>query len=71
MSTELVFCRPQDDARRAEELMRTNQVERVLCIGDDGRLAGVISVADIAQFETEQRLGSLVADIKGREVEAH
>lgn len=71
MSTNLVSCRPQDDLRRAEELMRSNQVERVLCIGDDGHLAGVISLADIAQYEPEGRAGAILADIKGREAEVH
>lgn len=71
MSTGLVSCRPQDDLRRAEELMRTNQVNRILVIGDDGKLVGVISLTDVAQYEDERRVGALAADISGREADVH
>jgi len=67
MSDGLVTCKPSDDIRAAEERMRTNQVNRILVIGDDGKLAGVISLADLAQYENEQRVGELAADITERE----
>jgi CBS domain-containing protein len=68
MSTGIVSCRPDDDVRRAEELMRVNQKSRIPCVDDDGRLAGVISLSDIAQYEAPGRTGVLLSDISDREV---
>jgi CBS domain-containing protein len=71
MSSDLVACRPQDDLRVAEDLMRTNQVSRVLCIDDGGRVVGVISLSDIAQYDSERRAGELLADVTEREFRVH
>jgi CBS domain-containing protein len=64
MTGEVIACRPSDDLERAEELMRTNQVSRVLVVDDDGRIAGVISLADIARYELEREAGHTLADVK-------
>jgi CBS domain-containing protein len=64
MTADVVACRPEDDLERAEELMRANQVSRVLVLDDDGRIAGVISLADIARYELEREAGHTLADVK-------
>jgi CBS domain-containing protein len=64
MTADVVSCRPEDDLERAEELMRANQVSRVLVLDDDGRIAGVISLADIARYELEREAGHTLADVK-------
>jgi CBS domain-containing protein len=71
MTEDVVSCHPHDDVRRAEQLMRVNQKARVLCIDDDGRVAGVISTADIAQYEDEGRTGNLIGDVTARETGGH
>jgi CBS domain-containing protein len=71
MTPDVVACRPDDDVTRAEQLMRTNQVSRILCVDDDGRIAGVISLADISQYEIEGEAGKLLADLKGSEAHLH
>jgi len=71
MTPDVVCCRPDDDVIRAEQLMRINQVSRILCIDDDGHIAGVISLADISQYEMETESGKLLADLKGSEVHIH
>lgn len=71
MTPDVVSCRPDDDVTRAEQLMRINQVSRVLCIDDDGQIAGVISLADISQYEMEGESGKLLADVKGSEAHLH
>jgi len=71
MSPDVVACRADDEIERAEALMRTNQVSRVLCLDDVGRVAGVISLADIAQYEAEQEAGHILADVKQPETHAH
>ena len=40
MSMDVVACRPTDHVRKAEELMGLHRVSRVLCVEDDGTLAG-------------------------------
>lgn len=52
MTPEVVACSPDDSVRRAEQLMSDHRKSRVLCIDAEGRLAGVISLSDIAQEDT-------------------
>jgi CBS domain-containing protein len=68
MSIDVLACRPDDDLERAEALMRTNQKSRLPVIDESGRLAGVISIADIAQYEESDRTGDVLGDITEREV---
>src|SRR5438105_2118343 len=55
MTTDVLCCSPDEELERAEELMRTNQKTRLVCIDDAGHVAGIISLADIAQYEDEGR----------------
>jgi CBS domain-containing protein len=71
MTEDVVSCRPDDDIERAEELMRVNQKARLVCLDEAGRVAGVISLADIAQYEDETRAGSVIADVTARETDVH
>lgn len=71
MTPDVVACRPDDDVTRAEQLMRINQISRILCIDDSGQIAGVISLADISQYELDGEAGRLLADLKGSEAHVH
>jgi CBS domain-containing protein len=66
MTSELISCRPEDDLSEAERLMRVYQVSRVLVIGEDGRVAGVISLADVTRADADPTAGQTLADIKER-----
>src|SRR5688572_10536897 len=46
MARDLCACAPSDSVEKAEELMRSAQVRR-LPVLDDGRLVGILSLADI------------------------
>jgi CBS domain-containing protein len=48
MSEELVTCKPEDDVRKAEDLMKEYQVRRIPIVDNQGRILGVIAQADIA-----------------------
>ncbi len=52
MSTEVIACRPNDDVRRAAELMGKHRKSRLLVM-DDGKLVGVISLSDIAHHDAK------------------
>jgi CBS domain-containing protein len=71
MTPNVISCRPDEDVSRAEQLMRANQVSRILCVDDDGQIAGVISLADISQNEGESEAGKLLADLKQSEASVH
>lgn len=55
MTTEIFSVKPDDFAFEAVRLMGDKQVRRIPVIANDGKLAGIISVADIA-LETEDEL---------------
>ncbi len=49
MSKNLYSCRPDSALAEAEKIMRINQVRRVPVVDAQGKLAGVLSLADIAR----------------------
>jgi CBS domain-containing protein len=55
MTTEIFSVKPDDFAFEAVRLMGDKQVRRVPVVTEDGKLAGIISMADIA-LETEDEL---------------
>ena len=67
MSREVVACRPMDDIKRAEQLMGEHKKSRILCLDDDDRLVGVISLSDIAQRDGA-RIAYTMQQVTQREV---
>jgi CBS domain-containing protein len=67
MSNEVIACRPEDDLRRAEDLMARNRKSRIMCVTEDGTLAGVISLSDIAQQEKASRAAETMRSVTRRE----
>ncbi len=67
MSMDVVACKPTDHVRRAEELMGLHRVARILCVEEDGTLAGVISLSDIAQHESPAIAAQTLKDVTARE----
>jgi CBS domain-containing protein len=55
MTTEIFSVKPDDFAFEAVRLMGDKQVRRVPVVDEDGKLAGIISMADVA-LETEDEL---------------
>jgi CBS domain-containing protein len=50
MSKASHVCRPSDTVERVAEVMREHQVRRVPIVEPDGRLLGIVSLADLARF---------------------
>ncbi len=72
MSTHLVTCRPSDTLPAIMELMAEQQIRRIPVIEDDGRLVGIVSLADLAllaqapsthSHEARSRLSGVLAGI--------
>jgi len=51
MTREVIACLAADDITAAEELMAEHRKSRIMCVDDDGRLVGVISLSDIAKLD--------------------
>jgi CBS domain-containing protein len=71
MTDDIVTCLPQADLKEVERLMRVHQVNRIVVVDDDGRLAGVVSLIDLAQVEDDRKVGQMFGDIGGREAAPH
>jgi CBS domain-containing protein len=50
MSRDVLTCELEDTIEHALELMRSRQLRRLPVVNPDGRLAGVVSLADMARF---------------------
>jgi CBS domain-containing protein len=70
MTNEVVACGPHDDITTAEELMAEHRKSRIMCLDDDGRLLGVISLSDIAQCERGARAAVTMRMVTHREAHA-
>jgi CBS domain-containing protein len=68
MTTELVTCRPEDEIATAQQLMGEEHKSRLLCVEEDGRLAGVISLSDIAQHVESSSAAKTMREVAQREV---
>jgi CBS domain-containing protein len=67
LTREVIACRPEDDLRKAQELMGRNQKSRIMCVDGDGRLVGVISLSDIAQKENGAKASQTLRRVSERE----
>jgi CBS domain-containing protein len=62
-SRELVTVHPDDDLSDALELMARYQVRRLAVTGEDERLVGVVSQADVAREGKDKDTGQVVESI--------
>jgi CBS-domain-containing membrane protein len=67
MSTDVVSCRPDDTVWRAEQLMMQTKKMRVIVADERNRVAGVLSITDIAQFEEPLRVAQVLRELSSRE----
>lgn len=64
MTTEIFSVRPDDFAFEAIRLMGDKQVRRIPVVNEDGSLAGIIAMADIAlEMEDEREIAETLEEI--------
>lgn len=69
MSRDVKCCRREDTVNAAEELMEKSQVRRLPVIDKNGRLCGILSLADIALAgEIRRGNGSVQSDVRPEKV---
>jgi CBS domain-containing protein len=65
MSRAIVACRPEDDLEVARELMGRHQKSRIMVVGDDAFLRGVLSLSDLADLD-QQRAAETLREVSSR-----
>lgn len=68
MTRELLTCDATDDLERAEELMAARRKSRIVLLDGEGRIAGVVSLADIAAHEDAARVVQTIRSVVEREL---
>ena len=68
MSADPVTCPASAEIELADGLMRAHRKQRIPCVDRDGRLAGVISLADVARYCDPERAGDLLGELVEREL---
>jgi CBS domain-containing protein len=67
MTRDVIACRSTDTIEHAEELMGLFRVGRILCTDEDGTLVGLISLSDVAEYESSARIAKTLKDVTFRE----
>lgn len=63
MSRDIVFVHEKDDINVATQLMKENQVSRLLVVDEGDQPVGMLTLQDISKF-TSRETGDVVTDIK-------
>jgi CBS domain-containing protein len=64
MTTEIFSVKPEDFVFEAARMMGDKQVRRIPVVSDDGRLAGIIAMADVAlEMEDEREIAETLEEI--------
>jgi CBS domain-containing protein len=65
MTPEILSVRENDDLEKASQLMRDNQVSRLLVVDEGEQPVGMLTIQDISQFSEDDSLKSkIITDIK-------
>lgn len=63
MTEGVVACRQDDDVETAAKMMGENQIRRLLVLQDGGKLAGIVSLGDLAKAVDEEIVGDVLRKI--------
>lgn len=70
MTANVVVCREDAKLSDAEERMSSNRKSRIVVIDKEGRCTGVISLSDLAHFDSCRRAGRVLREVTRRESES-
>jgi CBS domain-containing protein len=68
MTRELLTCGADDEVERAEALLAARRKSRIVVLDGEGRLAGVVSLADLAARDDAQRALDTIRRVGAREL---
>jgi CBS-domain-containing membrane protein len=67
MGSKVVTCKADDGLSRVQQLMRENRVRRLPVVDENGKLVGIVSLADIAR-EAERERSSPRKEVAAQDV---
>ena len=67
MTKTVLTCRPNEKLAYAEARMREKHTARILCVDEQGKPLGVISLSDLAKEERAGKIGRLLRALTTRE----
>lgn len=68
MTADPVTCREDDEVSKIEELMRQRRIGRVLVVDDEGKMVGVVSLAEVWHYESPLSAGLVSRQVTEREL---
>jgi CBS domain-containing protein len=71
MARKVVSCKGDDDLNLAAQMMRENQVRRLAVVGPDGKLAGLLSLDDLACEAARTTRGGVNSELRNLVLEVH
>jgi CBS domain-containing protein len=71
MARKVVCCKADDDLSSAARLMQQNRVRRLLVVGGDGRLEGLLSLDDLACEAARTMRGGVNTELRNLVLEVH
>ncbi len=66
MSREVICCNPDDDLEVVEDLMSEFKKSRIVCVDDEHKPIGIISVSDVVEHEPFHRVSHVYSAISRR-----
>lgn len=69
MTQNVVSCRSSDDIGDAERLMGLHRKSRMICLDEQGKLEGVLSLSDVVYADSGTRAAETLRDVTSREVQ--
>lgn len=64
ISRPVICCSPDDDYRKALDLMERHRIKRVLIVDNSGRVVGIIAESDVAlRIRDERKTGEVAAAV--------
>jgi CBS-domain-containing membrane protein len=70
MSRQVFFCFEDEPIEQAAQVMESRQIRRLVVLGEDRKLAGVVALADLARYSSEEILTDVVEEVSQPVVEA-
>jgi len=64
MTPDIVYCFEDEDVERAAQLMEEKQIRRLVVLNRDKRLAGIVSLGDLAvETENQDLSGEVLTEV--------
>jgi predicted transcriptional regulator len=62
MTTGIKYCFENDDVKKAAQVMEDNHIRRVMVMNKDKRIAGIVSLGDMATNGHDRKLSAEVLE---------